>query len=81
MGMTRSASHEALRFLVGLAGLALLTALCFWLDFRVISAAFAYLIFIVLLSLSGGFPSLIALSFVSVGCLSFFFAPPPLDCV
>ena len=57
-------------------GLALLTTLCFWLDFRVISAAFAYLIFIVLLSLSGGFPSLIALSFVSVGCLSFFFAPP-----
>lgn len=74
--MTRSASHEALRFLVGLVGLALLTTLCFWLDFRVISAAFAYLIFIVLLSLSGGFPSLIALSFVSVGCLSFFFAPP-----
>ena len=74
--MTRSASHEALRFLVGLAGLASLTALCFWFDFRVISAAFAYLIFIVLLSLSGGFPSLIALSFVAVGCLSFFFAPP-----
>jgi PAS domain S-box-containing protein len=76
MGMTRSASHEAVRFLVGLAGLTLLTALCFWLDFRVISTAFAYLILIVLLSLSGGFASLIALSFVAVGCLSFFFAPP-----
>ena len=46
--MTRSASHEAVRVLVGLAGLTLLTALCFWLDFRVISTAFAYLILIVL---------------------------------
>jgi PAS domain S-box-containing protein len=79
MGMTRGASHEAVRFLVGLVGLTLLTALCFWLDFRVISAAFAYLILIVLLSLSGGLYSLIALSFIAVGCLSFFFAPPIFD--
>jgi PAS domain S-box-containing protein len=79
MGMTRGASHEAVRFLVGLVGLMLLTALCFWLDFRVISAAFAYLILIVLLSLSGGLYSLIALSFIAVGCLSFFFAPPIFD--
>lgn len=77
--MTRDASHEAARFLVGLVGLTLLTALCFWLDFRVISAAFAYLILIVLLSLSGGLYSLIALSFIAVGCLSFFFAPPIFD--
>jgi PAS domain S-box-containing protein len=64
------------RFLLDLIALALLTALCFWLDFRLVEAAFTYLILIVLLSLSGGFISLIALSFIAVGCLNFFFAPP-----
>src|SRR5215472_9738410 len=79
MGMTRGATREAVRFLLGLVALASLTALCFWLDFRVVSAAFAYLILIVLLSLAGGFISLIALSFIAYGCLRYFFSPPIFD--
>ena len=68
--------REAMRFLLGLIALVLLTALCFWMHFSLISTAFTYLILIVLLSLSGGFISLIALSLIAVGCLNFFFAPP-----
>ena len=71
--------HETVRFAVGLIALASLTALCFWLDFRLVSAAFTYLILIVLLSLAGGFISLIALSFIAVGYLNYFFAPPLFD--
>jgi PAS domain S-box-containing protein len=77
--MTDSPIHEAVRFLVGLVALASLTGLCFWLDFRVVSAAFTYLIAVVLLSLAGGSISSIALSFIAVGCLNFFFAPPIFD--
>jgi PAS domain S-box-containing protein len=79
MGMTRSATREAVRFLLGLVALASLTALGFWLDFRVVSTAFAYLILIVLLSLASGFISLIALSFIAYGCLRYFFSPPIFD--
>jgi PAS domain S-box-containing protein len=77
--MTRRQTHELVRFLLGLIALALLTGLCFWLDFRLVATAFAYLILIVLLSLSGGFISLIVLSFLAVGCLNYFFAPPIFD--
>jgi PAS domain S-box-containing protein len=77
--MTRGATREAVRFLLGLVALASLTALCFSLDFRVGSTAFAYLILIVLLSLPGGFISLIALSFIAYGCLRYFFSPPIFD--
>ncbi|MGY3609644.1 MULTISPECIES: PAS domain S-box protein [unclassified Bradyrhizobium] len=76
MAMTRSPAREAVLLLLGLSALALLTALCFWLEFRLVSASFACLILIVLLSLAGGFISLIALSFIAVVCLNFFFAPP-----
>jgi C4-dicarboxylate-specific signal transduction histidine kinase len=65
--------------LLGIVALAALTALCFWLDFRLVSAAFAFLILIVLLSLAGGFISLAVLSVVAVGCLNYFFAPPVFD--
>ena len=76
MEMTRGATREAVRLLLGLVALASLTALCFWLEFRVGSTAFAYLILIVLLSLGGGFISLIALSFIAYGCLRYFFSRP-----
>ncbi|WP_024507941.1 PAS domain S-box protein [Bradyrhizobium sp. ARR65] len=62
--------------MVGIIGLALLTALCFWLDFRVGSTALIYLLLIVLLSLAGGFISLIALSCIAVLCLNYLFVPP-----
>jgi hypothetical protein len=42
-GMKRSPTskflHETVHFLLGLVALAALTALCFWLDFRLVSAA------------------------------------------
>src|SRR5262245_3535003 len=79
MGMTRGATREAVRFLLGLVALASVTALCFWLDFRVVSTAFAYLILIVLLSLAGRFIPLITLSFIAYGCLRYFFSPPIFD--
>lgn len=62
--------------LVGVLALAALTWLFFWLNLRLVSAAFTYLILIVLLSLSGGLISLIVLCFAAVASLNYFFAPP-----
>jgi C4-dicarboxylate-specific signal transduction histidine kinase len=72
---TRS-SHETVHFLLGLVALAALTALCFWLDFRVVSAAFAYLILIVLLSFGVAIIPLAVLSLIAVGALNYFFVTP-----
>jgi PAS domain S-box-containing protein len=68
--------HEAGCLLLGLALLAALTSLCFWLDAPLVSTAFSYLVIILLLSLVSNVPSTIALSFIGVCCLSYFFAPP-----
>jgi K+-sensing histidine kinase KdpD len=68
--------HETIQFLLGVVLLAVLTALCFWLEFRLVSAAFAYLILIVLLSLWTDLIAVAALSFAAVGCLNYFFAAP-----
>jgi K+-sensing histidine kinase KdpD len=68
--------HEARYLLLGLVSLAAVTGLYFWLDAPLVSAAFTYLVVLVLLSLASSFSSLIVLSFVGVGCLSYFFAPP-----
>jgi len=68
--------HETVHFLLGLIALAALTALCFWLDFGLVSTAFTYLILIVVLSLAVAFIPLVVLSFIAVGCLNLFFAPP-----
>jgi PAS domain S-box-containing protein len=68
--------HEAGYLLLGLVSLATVTGLYFWLDVPLVSAAFTYLVVLVLLSLVGNFSSLIVLSFIGVGCLSYFFAPP-----
>src|SRR5262249_50952445 len=80
MAMTRSPItrllFETVRFLLGLVALAALTALCFWLDFGLVSTAFTYLILIVVLSLAVAFIPLVVLSFIAVGCLNLFFAPP-----
>src|SRR5262245_57602098 len=65
-----------MQFLLGGVSLAVLTALCFWLEFRLVSVAFAYLILIVLLSLLTDLIAVVALSFAAVGCLNYFFAPP-----
>jgi PAS domain S-box-containing protein len=68
--------HEAGYLLLGLASLATVTGLYFWLDVPLVAAAFTYLILLVLLALVSNFSSLIVLSFIGVGCLSYFFAPP-----
>jgi len=69
-------SREALYLLLGLAALALLTWLCSWLGFRLVSTAFAYLILIMLLSLAGSFVTPAVVSLIALGCLAYFFAPP-----
>jgi PAS domain S-box-containing protein len=68
--------HETGYFLLGLVSLATVTGLYFWLDVPLVVAAFTYLVVIVLLSLVSNRSSLIVLSFICVGCLSYFFAPP-----
>jgi PAS domain S-box-containing protein len=68
--------HEAGYLLLGLVSLAIVTGLYFWLDVPLVAAAFTYLVLLVLLSLVTHLSSLIVLSFVGVGCLSYFFAPP-----
>jgi PAS domain S-box-containing protein len=68
--------HEAGYFLLGVVSLATVTGLYFWLDAPIVSAAFTYLVVLVLLSLVSRFSSLVALSFIGVCCLSYFFAPP-----
>ena len=68
--------REARYLLLGLVSLATVTGLYFWLDVPLVAVAFTYLIVLVLLSLVSNLSSLIVLSFIGVGCLSHFFAPP-----
>src|SRR2546428_2644501 len=68
--------QSAARLLFGVGGLALVTLVCLQLGLNLTTAAFAYLIAIVLLSLVGGFTSSVVLSIVAVGCLNYFFAAP-----
>jgi PAS domain S-box-containing protein len=68
--------REAGHFLLGLASFATVTGLYFWLDVPLVATAFTYLVLLVLLSLVSNLSSLIVLSFIGVGCLSYFFAPP-----
>jgi PAS domain S-box-containing protein len=64
------------QFLLGIVALALLTLVCFWLQLNLASAAFGYVIVIVLLSLMGSFVASVIFSTIAVGCLNYFFAPP-----
>src|SRR5258705_8264181 len=68
--------REAGSLLLGLVSLATVTGLYSWLEVPLVSAAFTYLVVLVLLSLVSNFSSLIVLSFIGVCCLSYFFAPP-----
>jgi PAS domain S-box-containing protein len=68
--------REAGYLLLGLVSFATVTGLYFWLDVPLVAAAFTYLVVLVLLSLVSNLSSLIVLSFIGVGCLSYFFAPP-----
>jgi PAS domain S-box-containing protein len=68
--------REAGYLLLGLVSFAIVTSLYLWLDVPLVAAAFTYLVVLVLLSLVSSLSSLIVLSFIGVGCLSYFFAPP-----
>jgi PAS domain S-box-containing protein len=68
--------REAGYLVLGLVAFATVTSLYFWLDVPLVAAAFTYLVVLVLLALVSNLSSLIILSFVGVGCLSYFFAPP-----
>jgi PAS domain-containing protein len=66
----------AAQFLLGIAGLALITFVCFRVEFGVARTGFAYLILIALVSLLGSLTASIVLSIVGAACLNYFFAPP-----
>jgi PAS domain S-box-containing protein len=66
----------AAQFLLGIAGLAVITFVCFLLDFGVARTGFAYVILIGVLSLLGSFSASVVLSIVAATLLNYFFAPP-----
>ena len=66
----------ASQLLLGIAGLALITFVCFQLGLHVGRTAYAYLILLVLLSLLGSVSASVVLSIIATACLNFFFAPP-----
>src|SRR5215467_9782352 len=66
----------AAQFLLGIAGLALITPICFHIGFRVTRTSFVYLILIALVSLLGSLSVSVVLSIIAVACLNYFFVPP-----
>jgi PAS domain S-box-containing protein len=66
----------AAQFLLGIAGLALITFVCFRVDFGPARTGFAYLILIALVSLLGSFGVSVVLSIIGIACLNYFFAEP-----
>jgi PAS domain S-box-containing protein len=69
----------AVQFLLGLAGLVLITFVCFQLGAGVARTGFAYVILVALVSLLGSFSASVVLSIVAAACLNYFFAPPLFD--
>jgi PAS domain S-box-containing protein len=66
----------ASQFLLGIAGVAAITYVCFWVGFGMGRTAFVYLILIALVSLLGTFSVSVVLSIIAVACLNYFFVPP-----
>ena len=66
----------AAQFLLGITGLALITFVCFHLDFGVARTGFVFVILIALISLLGSTSASVVLSFLAVAFLNYFFAPP-----
>ncbi len=73
---TYTFSRSAALSLVASIAFALLTLACFQLRLDLATAAFLYLISIVLLSLQGSFLLSAVFSLIAVGCLAYYFAPP-----
>ena len=74
-GRTRLRSFTA-QFLLGIAGLAVTTVVCFHLGLGVARTGFAYVILFALVSVLGSFSAAFVLSIIAAACLSYFFAPP-----
>jgi PAS domain S-box-containing protein len=66
----------AAQFVLGIAGLALITLVCFQTGFGLARTGFVYVILIALVSMLGSFSSSVVLSILAAACLNFFFAPP-----
>jgi PAS domain S-box-containing protein len=66
----------AAQFLLGIAGLALITFVCFQVGFGLARTGFAYVVLVALVSLLGSFSSSVVLSVLAAACLNYFFAPP-----
>jgi K+-sensing histidine kinase KdpD len=66
----------AVQFLLGVAGLVLITFVCFQLGAGVARTGFAYVILVALVSLLGSFSASVVLSVLAAACLDYFFAPP-----
>ena len=66
----------AAQYLLGITGLALITFVCFHLNFGVARTGFVFVILIALVSLLGSTSASVVLSFLAVACLNYFFAPP-----
>ena len=64
------------QFLLGIAGLALITFVCFQVGFGLARTAFVYVILVALVSLLGSFSCSVVLSIFAAACLNYFFAPP-----
>ena len=64
------------QFALGLSGLALVTLVCFWMEFDVTPTAFLYLVVILVLSLVSSLMPLAALSILAVAALNYFFVAP-----
>jgi len=67
---------DVAQFVLGVAGMALITFVCFRLDFGAARTGFAYVVLVALLSLLGSFSASVALSILGAACLNFFFTPP-----
>src|SRR6476660_5737240 len=63
------------QLVLGTAGLALITVVCFWLGVGLARTGFVYVILIALVSMVGSLGASVVLSIVAAGCLSYFFAP------
>ncbi len=66
----------AVQFLLGIAGVALITFICFLVGFGAGRTALAYVILIALVSLLGSFSTSVVLSIIATACLNYFFQPP-----
>jgi PAS domain S-box-containing protein len=66
----------AVQFLLGIAGLSLITIVCLQLGFGITRTALFYIILLAVVSLLGSFSTSLVLSVIGAACLNYFFAPP-----